>query len=134
MQKKIFATIGMGLALFSLVACDAAPPSSTSNADGTKIGKTVKIGLNLELTGPVSAYGSAEKVGAMMAVAEINKAGGINGKKMKSFQKITNQKMLSLLLSRLAWQPKIMLMSSSAPPPQGQQQQRLPTLRSRLCH
>ncbi|VTS36778.1 branched-chain amino acid ABC transporter amino acid-binding protein [Streptococcus pseudoporcinus] len=87
MQKKIFVTIGMGLALFSLVACDAAPPSSTSNADGTKIGKTVKIGLNLELTGPVSAYGSAEKFGAMMAVAEINKAGGINGKKIEVISK-----------------------------------------------
>ncbi|VTS37665.1 branched-chain amino acid ABC transporter amino acid-binding protein [Streptococcus porcinus] len=87
MQKKIFATIGAGLALFSLAACDAAPPSSTSNAEGTKIEKTVKIGLNLELTGPVSAYGSAEKVGAMMAVAEINKAGGINGKKIEVISK-----------------------------------------------
>ena len=31
----------------------------------------------------MSAYGSAEKKGAMMAVEELNKAGGINGKKIE---------------------------------------------------
>ncbi|CAM4126543.1 ABC transporter substrate-binding protein [Streptococcus penaeicida] len=87
MPKKILATALSCLALLALTACDAAPPSSTSNAKGTKIEKTIKIGLNLELTGPVSAYGSAEKVGAMMAVAEINQAGGVNGKKLEIVSK-----------------------------------------------
>jgi branched-chain amino acid transport system substrate-binding protein len=46
----------------------------------TSTAKTIKIGLNLELTGEVSVYGVPEKLAAELAVKEINAAGGINGK------------------------------------------------------
>ena len=53
----------------------------TANATGTTIGDTIKVGVNLELTGTVAAYGNAENNGVKLAVQEINKAGGVDGKK-----------------------------------------------------
>ena len=41
------------------------------------------IGANYELTGNVASYGQAALAGGKMAVDEINKAGGINGKKLR---------------------------------------------------
>ncbi len=41
-----------------LVACGKSP-DVTANANGTKIGDTIKIGVNMELTGAVAAYGKA---------------------------------------------------------------------------
>lgn len=69
-----------------LTACGAAPsaaPSAGSNAAGTEIADTFKIGYNLELSGAVAAYGSAEKNGADLAVELLNEAGGIDGKKVE---------------------------------------------------
>lgn len=43
----------------------------------------MKIGVNLELTGAVAAYGNAENDGIKLAVEEINKAGGVDGKKIE---------------------------------------------------
>ena len=37
----------------------------------------------MELTGPVAAYGKAEQNGIKLAVEEINKAGGVDGKKLE---------------------------------------------------
>lgn len=45
--------------------------------------ETIKIGVNLELTGPVAVYGVPEKLAFEMAVDEINKLGGINGKQVE---------------------------------------------------
>lgn len=86
-MKKNFALAAMSLlSVAVLTACGAAPGGS-SKAAGTKIGETLTIGYNLELTGDVAAYGSAEKRGADLAVEEINKAGGIDGKKIKVVSK-----------------------------------------------
>ena len=65
-----------------LVACGKSP-DVTANANGTKIGDTIKIGVNMELTGAVAAYGKAEQNGIKLAVDEINKAGGVDGKKLE---------------------------------------------------
>lgn len=73
-----------------LTACGAAPsaaPAASSNAAGTEIADTFKIGYNLELSGAVAAYGSAEKNGADLAVEMINEAGGIDGKKIEVVSK-----------------------------------------------
>ncbi|KHD45751.1 ABC transporter substrate-binding protein [Streptococcus hongkongensis] len=87
MNKKMLLS---GLALVStvsLAACSAAPSSTNSTSKGNEIGKTVKVGLNLELTGGVAAYGSAEEKGAKLAVEEINKKGGVSGKKLELVSK-----------------------------------------------
>lgn len=45
----------------------------------------VKVGLNLELTGPYDYYGNAIKNGTLLAFEEINQAGGVNGIKIVPF-------------------------------------------------
>lgn len=82
MHKKIALTALTFLASITLAACSKSP-DVTANATGTTIGDTLKIGVNLELTGAVAAYGNAENDGIKLAVEEINKAGGVDGKKIE---------------------------------------------------
>lgn len=63
----------------SLVAGVLAGCGSSSGSGGDEI----VIGGNLELTGQVGSYGSSINDGAKLAIAEINKEGGINGKKIR---------------------------------------------------
>ncbi|UVF02382.1 ABC transporter substrate-binding protein [Streptococcus equinus] len=82
MHKKIVLTALTFLASIALAACSKSP-DVTANATGTTIGDTIKVGVNLELTGTVAAYGNAENNGIKLAVQEINKAGGVDGKKIE---------------------------------------------------
>lgn len=82
MHKKIALTVLTFLASIALAACSKSP-DVTANATGTTIGDTIKVGVNLELTGTVAAYGNAENNGVKLAVQEINKAGGVDGKKIE---------------------------------------------------
>lgn len=82
MHKKIALTALTFLASIALAACSKSP-DVTANAAGTTIGDTIKVGVNLELTGTVAAYGNAENNGVKLAVQEINKAGGVDGKKIE---------------------------------------------------
>lgn len=69
-MKRILALLSVvALTLMSLTACSSASEEV----------ETIKIGLNLELTGPVAVYGTPEQKAIQMAVAEVNAAGGING-------------------------------------------------------
>ncbi|MBY5033980.1 ABC transporter substrate-binding protein [Streptococcus gallolyticus] len=90
MKKSKFAVALVSLASAAmLVACSSV--SSTggagANATGTKIGDTVKVGLNLELSGAVSSYGQTEANGAKLAAKEINANGGVDGKKLEIVSK-----------------------------------------------
>ena len=86
MHKKIALTALTFLASIALAACSKSP-NVTANATGTTIGDTIKVGVNLELTGTVAAYGNAENNGVKLAVQEINKAGGVDGKKIELITK-----------------------------------------------
>ena len=80
--KKVMSVVVTGVAAFMLAGCTVAKSSST----GTKQdNKTVKIGVNMELSGAAAGYGNAQKQGIELAVSEINKKGGIdvNGQKKK---------------------------------------------------
>ncbi len=57
--------------------------TGNDGASSGKDGDTIKIGLNLELTGPVASYGSSEAKGIELAIEEINKEGGVDGKKIE---------------------------------------------------
>lgn len=46
-------------------------------------GNAIKIGAVLPLTGPVASYGKFAQGGIDLAISEINKAGGINGRKLQ---------------------------------------------------
>ena len=62
MYKKITLIVLTFFASIFLVACGKSP-DVTANAKGTKIGDTIKIGVNMELTGAVAAYGKSEQNG-----------------------------------------------------------------------
>lgn len=82
-MKKIAGMLFASAMLLS--ACGAPGGGSAGNdkEDNKKDSDTIKIGLNLELSGAVAAYGNQEKDGAELAVEEINEAGGIDGKKIE---------------------------------------------------
>ena len=82
MCKKITLIVLAFFASIFLVACGKSP-DVTANAKGTKIGENINIGVNMELTGAVAAYGKSEQNGIKLAVDEINKAGGVDGKKIE---------------------------------------------------
>ncbi|WP_321388922.1 ABC transporter substrate-binding protein [uncultured Enterococcus sp.] len=74
--------------LFLLAACGPTATSGGGSDAGNKTeGDTIKIGMNMELSGSVSAYGNAEKEGIELAVEEINEAGGVLGKKLELVSK-----------------------------------------------
>ncbi len=81
--KKVMNVVITGVAAFMLAGCTVARSSSST---GTKQDKdSVKIGVNMELSGAAAGYGNAQKQGIQLAVSEINKKGGIdvNGRKKK---------------------------------------------------
>ena len=80
-MKKVLGML-MGATLL-LSACGTPGGGTAQNNKSTKDADTVKIGLNLELSGAAAGYGNQEKEGAELAVKEINDAGGINGKKIE---------------------------------------------------
>lgn len=85
--KSLGIIAAAGLAALTLTACGAAPGAGSAASKGTEIGKTFKLGYDLELSGGVAAYGNAGKNGANLAVDEINKAGGIDGKQITVISK-----------------------------------------------
>jgi len=71
--KRIIVTIFAILMVVSLfTACG-----------GQKSADTIKIGINMELSGPVATYGEDTVKGIDLAIKQINDAGGINGKKVE---------------------------------------------------
>lgn len=75
----------MAASMMLLAACgggNSGGSASGGNAGG-KDDQEIKIGVNLELSGAVSAYGIQEKEGIELAVKKINDDGGILGKKIK---------------------------------------------------
>ena len=75
--KKIFAVL---LALTLVVTCFAACGGKEEKPNGEQV---LKIGVTGPLTGDNAQYGLAVKYGAVLAAAEINAAGGINGIKIE---------------------------------------------------
>ena len=84
-MKKKFALTLVSLASVALLAAcgEVSTTGNSGSTSGTEIGKTLKIGFNFEETGDVASYGTAEQKGAKLAVDEINKAGGVDGKQIE---------------------------------------------------
>ena len=84
-MKKKFALTLVSLASVALLAAcgEFSTTGNSGSASGTEIGKTLKIGFNFEETGDVASYGTAEQKAAKLAVDEINKAGGVDGKQIE---------------------------------------------------
>jgi branched-chain amino acid transport system substrate-binding protein len=106
---KRFITI-LAVVLMSLAALTGCGPTEA---------ETIKIGVNLELTGEVSVYGTPERLAFQLAVKEINAKGGIDGKQVelvmydnaydtaKAVENAPNWQQLTMLL--LCWVPPLQL-------------------------
>ncbi|WML46353.1 ABC transporter substrate-binding protein [Neobacillus sp. PS3-40] len=77
MVKKRVAKLFMASTLVAgiLAGCSGAKDSSGES-------NSIKIGVNLELSGGVASYGESLEKGINLAVDEINKKGGVEGKKI----------------------------------------------------
>ena len=101
MSKKITLIVLAFFASIFLVACGKSP-DVTANANGTKIGDTIKIGVNMELTGAVAAYVLS------WLLMKLTKLVALMAKSLNSSQKIINLKMLKLQHLQLTWLFKAM--------------------------
>src|SRR5437660_10037010 len=70
------------LGLLAAVVLAACGTTSSGGGGSSYGGKTIKLGAVLSITGAGGVYGPQSRDGAMLAVTEINAAGGINGAKI----------------------------------------------------
>lgn len=78
MNKKFKALLMTTTLAAGILSGCSAGGSKSSDED------TIKLGVNLELSGAVASYGQSLESGIDLAVGEINKAGGIDGKKIET--------------------------------------------------
>lgn len=73
--------LAFGLA-FTLLACSTACErrGATTTGDGTG---AIKVGVYMDLSGQTASFGQSSVNGAKMAVDEINKSGGVNGRQIE---------------------------------------------------
>jgi len=77
-MKKIL-SIMLVCVMVSVLFAGCGQSSSTGKSSSDKI----KLGLNYELSGGVASYGQSSVDGIVMAIEEINKAGGVLGKEIE---------------------------------------------------
>lgn len=83
MIKRISAAAAAVAAMFVMAGCSTA--ANSAKKGNTATGSTIKIGVNMELSGAAAGYGEQQKQGIELAVSQINAKGGIkvDGKKYK---------------------------------------------------
>jgi branched-chain amino acid transport system substrate-binding protein len=79
MAKNVF-TIAAAVLALALTAC---PPKSEAGSDAQGNGKEILVGEYGSLSGSEGTLGTSAHNGIMMAIDEVNAAGGINGRKIK---------------------------------------------------
>ena len=78
-MKRLFLTLGLAASLLaSLTSCERKGGEIGSGNTGP-----IKVGIYGDLSGQTSSFGQSTKNGALMAIDEINAAGGINGRKVE---------------------------------------------------
>jgi branched-chain amino acid transport system substrate-binding protein len=73
-------TFGLVALLVAAFACERRDGGPGGTADS---GGAIKVGIYGDLSGQTSSFGQSTKNGALMAIDEINAAGGINGRKVE---------------------------------------------------
>ena len=83
-MRKLFVCMIMLLSVAMLfMGCKQAPEKEKKAAkQAVQTGEPIKVGVLLPLTGKHAKFGEIEKQSFEMAVDEINKAGGVNGRKI----------------------------------------------------
>lgn len=75
MKKKLSLMLAVMLMVLSLAGC--------KKSESAKDSKTIKVGLDYELSGAVATYGQSLVAGIELAFEEINKNGGVLGKQIE---------------------------------------------------
>ncbi len=78
-MKNLFLALSL---IFSIFFTSCVQKGGDGNGT-TSTGDTIKVGVYGDLTGPTASFGQSTKNGVELAVAEINAAGGVNGKKIE---------------------------------------------------
>ena len=101
MKKTITLLTVVALMLTVFVGCNQATPN---NSD------TIKVGINYELSGGTATYGQSSVEGIELAIEEINKAGGINGKQIQpvKYDNKSEEAEATTLATRLITQDKVL--------------------------
>jgi branched-chain amino acid transport system substrate-binding protein len=78
-RKRVSMVVLMLFMLGLVAGCGQGGDNGTAQQEGD----TIKVGINTELSGPVASYGSNAANGALLAIEEINAAGGVLGKQIE---------------------------------------------------
>jgi branched-chain amino acid transport system substrate-binding protein len=76
-MKRLVLTLGLVASLLAAAACERRGGDSGSGNAGP-----IKVGVYGDLSGQTSSFGQSTRNGIAMAIDEINKAGGINGRQV----------------------------------------------------
>ncbi len=97
MQRALVAVLLALLVPLGLAACGSSGSKSSSNSGSTGSSssaskKPITLGFAIGQTGFMTAYDGPPKVAASMAMADINKAGGVSGRKLQLVSADTKSK------------------------------------------
>ncbi len=87
-SRLLALTVALTMGLAACAAEEAPRSGSTGTAGGGATaaggtGGTIKIGVNIELSGPAAVQGSAYKNAVELVAAQVNDKGGVDGKKIE---------------------------------------------------
>lgn len=83
-SKKVSILVLMLFLVGIVAGCGGGADKS---GDKKAAGDTIKVGINVELSGGVASYGTNARDGAILAIEQINAAGGVLGQKIDPIQK-----------------------------------------------
>ena len=81
-NKKLAFLLAMMLVLSIFAGCGGQAGKRSRGETAT-----IPVGINVELSGAVASYGSNARDGAVLAIEEINAAGGVLGKQLEGLQR-----------------------------------------------
>src|SRR6186713_884177 len=90
MTKQLWSSVLVAAAL--VAGCNKDGGGGGANAGGTEGGAPIKIGEFASLTGKEATFGISSHEGTLMAIEEINAAGGVLGKKLALLTEDTQSK------------------------------------------
>ncbi len=82
-SKKIAMLVLMVFMLAIVAGCGGGGAEDKTAGEAEKI----NVGVNVELSGGVASYGTNARDGAILAIGEINKAGGVLGKQLNPIER-----------------------------------------------
>jgi len=80
---RIRRKVSMVVLMLFMLSIVAGCSQGGDNGSAQQGGDTIKIGINTELSGAVASYGTNAANGALLAIEEINAAGGVLGKQLE---------------------------------------------------